>query len=192
LRSILRGDPNVIMVGEMRDRETAEIAIRGALTGHLVFSTLHTNDAIGGITRLLDMGIEPFLAGSSVRAFIAQRLVRVLCPRCKHPGEYSTQYFRKIGFVPDKDHVPYAAVGCHACRNTGYQGRAAIYEICMVSPRIQDMIVAGKAASALKAVAVEEGMVPLRQYGWIKVYEGVTTIEEVVRVTAAELEMAEE
>jgi general secretion pathway protein E len=192
LRSILRGDPNVIMVGEMRDRETAEIAIRGALTGHLVFSTLHTNDAIGGITRLLDMGIEPFLVGSSVRAFIAQRLVRVLCPRCKHPGEYSFEYFRKVGFVPDKDHVPYAAAGCHACRNTGYLGRAAIYEICMVSARIQDMIVAGKAASALRAAAVEEGMIPLRQYGWTKVYEGVTTIDEVVRVTAAELEMAEE
>lgn len=192
LRSILRGDPNVIMVGEMRDRETAEIAIRGALTGHLVFSTLHTNDAIGGITRLLDMGIEPFLVGSSVRAFIAQRLVRVLCPRCKHPGEYSWEYFRKVGFVPDKDHVPYTAVGCHACRNTGYLGRAAIYEICMVSSRIQDMVVAGKTAAALRAAAVEEGMIPLRQYGWTKVYEGVTTIEEVVRVTAAELEMAEE
>ena len=192
LRSILRGDPNVIMVGEMRDRETAEIAIRGALTGHLVFSTLHTNDAIGGITRLLDMGVEPFLVASSVRAFIAQRLVRVLCPRCKQPGEYSTQYFRKVGFVPDAEHVPYAAVGCHACRNTGFTGRAAIYEICMVSPQIQDMIVAGKAASALKATSIDEGMVPLRQYGWTKVYEGVTTIEEVARVTAAELEMAEE
>jgi general secretion pathway protein E len=192
LRSILRGDPNVIMVGEMRDRETAEIAIRGALTGHLVFSTLHTNDAIGGITRLLDMGIEPFLVASSVRAFIAQRLVRVLCPRCKQPGEYSWEYFRKVGFAPDAAHPPYNAVGCHACRNTGYQGRAAIYEICMVSSRIQDLIVGGKAASVLRAAAVEEGMVPLRQYGWTKVYEGVTTIEEVVRVTAAELEMAEE
>src|ERR1700761_9066562 len=191
LRSILRGDPNVIMVGEMRDRETAEIAIRGALTGHLVFSTLHTNDAIGGITRLLDMGIEPFLVASSVRAFIAQRLVRVLCTRCKQPGEYSFEYFRKVGFAPDREHVPYAAVGCHACRNTGYQGRAAIYEICMVSPHIQDMIVGGKAASALKAASVDEGMVPLRQYGWTKVYEGVTTIEEVARVTASDLEMAE-
>jgi len=137
------------------------------------------------------MGIEPFLVGSSVRAFIAQRLVRVLCSRCKQPGEYSWEYFRKVGFAPDKDHVPYTAVGCHACRNTGYQGRAAIYEICMVSPRIQDMIVAGKAASALRAASVEEGMVPLRLYGWTKVYEGVTTIEEVARVTAAELEMAE-
>jgi len=98
LRSILRGDPNVIMVGEMRDRETAEIAIRGALTGHLVFSTLHTNDAIGGITRLLDMGIEPFLVANSVRAFIAQRLVRVLCPRCRKRGEYSSGYLKKVGF----------------------------------------------------------------------------------------------
>ncbi|MBV8816559.1 MAG: type II/IV secretion system protein, partial [Verrucomicrobia bacterium] len=192
LRSILRGDPNVIMVGEMRDRETAEIAIRGALTGHLVFSTLHTNDAIGGITRLLDMGIEPFLVASSVRAFIAQRLVRVLCSRCKRPGEYSTQYFKKVGFTMDVHHPPYASVGCQICRNTGYQGRAAIYEICLLSPGIQDLIVQGKPASVLRAAAIEEGMVPLRQYGWTKVYEGVTTIEEVVRVTAADLEMADE
>jgi type II secretory ATPase GspE/PulE/Tfp pilus assembly ATPase PilB-like protein len=192
LRSILRGDPNVIMVGEMRDRETAEIAIRGALTGHLVFSTLHTNDAIGGITRLLDMGIEPFLVASSVRAFIAQRLVRVLCNHCKRPGEYSTQYFKKVGFTMDVHHPPYTALGCQSCRNTGFQGRAAIYEICLVSPGIQDLIVQGKPASLLRAAAIEEGMVPLRQYGWTKVYEGVTTIEEVVRVTAADLDMADE
>ena len=192
LRSILRGDPNVIMVGEMRDRETAEIAIRGALTGHLVFSTLHTNDAIGGITRLIDMGIEPFLVGSSVRAFIAQRLVRVLCTRCKRPGEYSKEYFRKVGFTPNNNHEPFAAVGCQACRTTGYEGRAAIYEICIVSPRIQDLIVQGKPASALRAAAIEEGMVPLRQYGWAKVFEGMTTIEEVVRVTAADLDMSDE
>jgi general secretion pathway protein E len=192
LRSILRGDPNVIMVGEMRDRETAEIAIRGALTGHLVFSTLHTNDAIGGITRLFDMGIEPFLVANSVRAFIAQRLVRVLCPYCKKRAEYPGGYLKRIGFPLESAGTVLAAVGCEACRATGYQGRAAIYEICLVSARLQDLITQNKPASILRAVAVEEGMVPLRQYGWNKVIAGFTTIEEVVRVTAADLEMADE
>jgi general secretion pathway protein E/type IV pilus assembly protein PilB len=192
LRSILRGDPNVIMVGEMRDRETAEIAIRGALTGHLVFSTLHTNDAIGGITRLLDMGVEPFLVANSVRAFIAQRLVRVLCVRCKKRTEYPAGYLKKIGFPLESAGSILTAVGCEACRATGYQGRAAIYEICLVSSRLQDLITQSKPASILRAVAVEEGMVPLRQYGWNKVIAGFTTIEEVVRVTAADLDMADE
>ena len=192
LRSILRGDPNVIMVGEMRDRETAEIAIRGALTGHLVFSTLHTNDAIGGITRLFDMGVEPFLVANSVRAFIAQRLVRVLCPHCKKRAEYSAGYLKRIGFPLESAGSVQTAVGCEACRVTGYQGRAAIYEICLVSARLQDLITQSKAASILRTVAVEEGMVPLRQYGWSKVIAGLTTIEEVVRVTAQDLEMADE
>jgi general secretion pathway protein E len=192
LRSILRGDPNVIMVGEMRDRETAEIAIRGALTGHLVFSTLHTNDAIGGITRLLDMGIEPFLVANSVRAFIAQRLVRVLCDRCKKRGDYSEDYLRKIGFPLESSSQILAAAGCESCRATGYQGRAAIYEICLVSPRLQDLITQNRPASVLRTVAIEEGMVPLRQYGWNKVVAGLTTVEEVVRVTAADLEMVDE
>jgi general secretion pathway protein E len=192
LRSILRGDPNVIMVGEMRDRETAEIAIRGALTGHLVFSTLHTNDAIGGITRLLDMGIEPFLVANSVRAFIAQRLVRVLCDRCKKRAEYSEEYLRKMGFPLESASKILAATGCDLCRATGYQGRAAIYEICLVSPRLQDLITQNRPASVLRTVAIEEGMVPLRQYGWNKVVAGTTTIEEVVRVTAADLEMSDE
>src|SRR5580700_4861160 len=192
LRSILRGDPNVIMVGEMRDRETAEIAIRGALTGHLVFSTLHTNDAIGGITRLVDMGIEPFLVANAVRAFIAQRLVRELCSKCKRRVEHDISYLKHIGFPLEYASKTMASVGCEHCRHTGYEGRAAIFEFCQVSQRLQDLITQGRPASTMRAVAVEEGMVPLRQYGWIKVYEGVTTIEEVVRVTAAELEMAEE
>src|ERR1700736_1706337 len=192
LRSILRGDPNVIMVGEMRDKETSEIAIRGALTGHLVFSTLHTNDAIGGITRLLDMGIEPFLVANSVRAFIAQRLVRVLCPRCRKRGEYSSRYLKKVGFPLESAENILAAAGCDACRETGYQGRAAIYEICLVSHRLQDLITQGRPASALRAAATEEGMIPLRIYGWTKVIGGVTTVEEVVRVTTADLEMLDE
>jgi len=192
LRSILRGDPNVIMVGEMRDRETAEIAIRGALTGHLVFSTLHTNDAIGGITRLVDMGIEPFLVANAVRAFIAQRLVRVLCPHCKKPGEYPLSYLKQIGFPLEHASKAMTAVGCMQCRFTGYEGRAAIFEICLVSQRIQDMITQGKPASLLRVAAVDEAMVPLRSHGWRKVIAGLTTIEEVVRVTASDLEMSDE
>ncbi|MGA8654838.1 MAG: GspE/PulE family protein [Chthoniobacterales bacterium] len=192
LRSILRGDPNVIMVGEIRDRETAEIAIRGALTGHLVFSTLHTNDAIGGITRLVDMGVEPFLVANSVRSFIAQRLVRVLCRHCKRAADPQIAYLKQVGFPVDRAQCALAAVGCESCRFTGYEGRAAIFEICMVSQRLQDLITQGRPASALRAVAMEEGMVPLRQYGWTKVIDGTTTIDEVVRVTAADLEMLDE
>ena len=192
LRSILRGDPNVIMVGEMRDRETAEIAIRGALTGHLVFSTVHTNDAIGGITRLVDMGIEPFLVANSVRAFIAQRLVRVLCPVCKRPHEYDAHYLRQVGFPAAHDGSILQGVGCERCRFTGYQGRTAIYEICLVTGDLPDLITQSRPASALRAAAIEAGMVPLRQYGWQKVTAGVTTIEEVVRVTVADLDVLDE
>ena len=186
LRSILRGDPNVIMVGEMRDFETAEIAIRAALTGHLVFSTLHTNDAIGGITRLIDMGVEPFLVTASVRAFIAQRLVRVLCPSCKHPADYSQEYLKQVGF-PLEDAAKIMKPGkCEHCRNTGYQGRTAIFEICVATPRMQELIIQRKSASELRPAAIEEGMTPLRQFGWFKVAEGVTTIDEVMRVTTAD------
>ena len=192
LRSILRGDPNVIMVGEMRDRETAEIAIRGALTGHLVFSTVHTNDAIGGITRLIDMGIEPFLVANSVRAFIAQRLVRVLCPVCKRPHEYDAHYLRQVGFPATHSGPILQGVGCDRCRFTGYQGRTAIYEICLVTSGLADLITQSRPGSALRAAAIEAGMVPLRQYGWQKVIAGVTTIEEVVRVTAADLDILDE
>jgi general secretion pathway protein E len=192
LRSILRGDPNVIMVGEMRDRETAEIAIRGALTGHLVFSTLHTNDAIGGITRLVDMGIEPFLVANAVRAFIAQRLVRVLCSNCKRPAVHTGSYLKQIGFPLEHASKAMTAAGCEHCRQTGYEGRAAIFEMCLVSPRLQDLITQGRPASLLRATAMEDGMVPLRLYGWSKVISGTTTIEEVVRVTASDLEMLDE
>jgi general secretion pathway protein E len=192
LRSILRGDPNVIMVGEMRDRETAEIAIRGALTGHLVFSTLHTNDAIGGITRLVDMGIEPFLVANAVRAFIAQRLVRVLCSHCRKVGEYSEAYFKQVGFPLEHAKKAMMSVGCEQCRYTGFEGRAALFEICLVSQRIQDMITQRKQASLLRAAAIEEAMVPLRLNGWCKVIAGITTIEEVVRVTSSDLEILDE
>jgi type II secretory ATPase GspE/PulE/Tfp pilus assembly ATPase PilB-like protein len=187
LRSILRGDPNVIMVGEMRDFETAEIAVRGALTGHLVFSTLHTNDAVGGITRLVDMGVEPFLVGSAVRAFIAQRLVRKLCPHCRVPAAHPAGYLAEIGFPAGQEGRMFQAAGCERCRGTGYAGRTAIYELCLVSNRLADLITQRKPASALRALALEEGMTPLRQYGFARVLAGVTTVEEVVRVTAADL-----
>jgi type II secretory ATPase GspE/PulE/Tfp pilus assembly ATPase PilB-like protein len=187
LRCILRGDPNVIMVGEMRDFETAEIAIRAALTGHLVFSTLHTNDAIGGITRLVDMGVEPFLVSASVRAFIAQRLVRRLCADCKAPAEMSEAELAAVEFPLADRRKAMKAVGCGKCRNTGYQGRMAIYEICLISDAIQDAICQRQSGTLLKSVALREGMVPLRQYGWQKVAQGETTVEEVLRVTAADV-----
>ncbi len=168
----------------MRDFETAEIAIRAALTGHLVFSTLHTNDSVGGITRLIDMGVEPFLVGSSVRAFIAQRLVRRLCPLCKVVDDVSPDSLAKIGFEPNGP--VFRAAGCESCRNSGYQGRIAIFEICQVTPTLQDLIQRKVSAAELKKLAIAEGMHPLRENGWERVREGITSISEVIRVTAAE------
>jgi len=186
LRSVLRGDPNVIMVGEMRDLETAEIAVRAALTGHLVFSTLHTNDSVGGIIRLLDMGVEPFLIGSSVRAFIAQRLVRRLCPDCRTADSHSAQYLQHIGFPKEWAGSTFGPGGCDACRGTGYRGRTALYEICLMTPELQELVQQKASTSVLKQKAAEQGMVSLRNYGWKRVVEGVTSVEEVLRVTAAE------
>jgi general secretion pathway protein E/type IV pilus assembly protein PilB len=188
LRSILRGDPNVIMVGEMRDLETTEIAIRGALTGHLVFSTLHTNDAVGGISRLLDMGIEPFLIASSVRAFLAQRLVRRLCPHCRKPAEehqHHDGYLRTLGFPVTEKHHILTAVGCRECRGTGYRGRMAIVEVCTITNAMQDLIASRASVAALRAKAAEEGMIPMRESAWQKVIAGDTTLEEVIAVTSA-------
>ena len=183
LRSILRGDPDIIMVGEMRDVETTEIAIRGALTGHLVFSTLHTNDAVGGITRLTEMGIEPFLVASSVRCFLAQRLVRSLCPHCKRPARnLDSDELDRIHFPKDESLRAgiHEAAGCRSCRETGYRGRMAIMEICIVSPALHDMITARASTSDLRRQALLDGMLPLRQHGWEKVGAGLTTIEEVL------------
>jgi general secretion pathway protein E/type IV pilus assembly protein PilB len=185
LRSILRGDPNVIMVGEMRDHETVEIAIRGALTGHLVFSTLHTNDAVGGISRLLDMGIEPFMISSSVRAFQAQRLVRTLCPFCKQPNHYEDSYLSAIGFPLEWRDKLCRPVGCRSCRGTGFSGRLAIMEICLMSEKLQEKINSRATAMEFKAQALADGMIPMRYYGFRKASEGITTLEEVLTVTAA-------
>lgn len=186
LRSILRGDPNVVMIGEIRDLETAEIAVRASLTGHLVFSTLHTNDSIGGITRLVEMGVEPFLVASSVRAFLAQRLVRSLCPHCRKPAHYSKEQLTACGFGEGIGKTIYTASpsGCQSCRGTGYHGRLAIYEIALVTTGLQDLISRKASANELTRQARKDGFISLREYGWRKVLEGVTTVEEVMRVTS--------
>ena len=186
LRSLLRGDPNVVMIGEMRDLETTEIAVRAALTGHLVLSTLHTNDAVGGISRLIDMGVEPFLVSSAVRAFLAQRLVRKLCPLCKAPAEAETQeYLQSIGFPAHLPGQIMRAVGCEACRGSGYQGRLSIYEIVLVTHALQHLINTRAHPAEMLKQAVQDGYVPMRGYGFQKVLSGETTIQEVLSVTAA-------
>jgi type II secretory ATPase GspE/PulE/Tfp pilus assembly ATPase PilB-like protein len=187
LRSILRADPNIVMIGEIRDLETAEIAIRASLTGHLVFSTLHTNDAMGGISRLTDMGVEPFLVSASVRAFLAQRLVRKLCPHCKTPHEM-TAFQRAELEIPD--HITgqcYDAVGCDRCRNTGFSGRFAIYEVVLLTEEMQDLIVKGVDNRKLVEQSYKDGYVPMREYGWIKAFAGQTTLEEIISVTSSDL-----
>src|SRR5437868_12400835 len=192
LRHILRQDPNVVMVGEIRDVETADIAIRAAMTGHLVFSTLHTNDAVGGITRLLDMDVEPFLLASVVKSFIAQRLVRTICPECAELVEYPGDYLAEIGFPTNELGTKFKrGAGCENCRHTGYQGRAAIYEVCVVTEPLRKMIMQKKDGGELKQCAISEGMETLRQDGWRRVAQGSTTIEEVVRVTQTDEVMAE-
>jgi len=191
LRHILRQDPNVVMVGEIRDVETADIAIRAAMTGHLVFSTLHTNDAVGGITRLLDMEVEPFLLASVVKSFIAQRLVRTICPECVQPVEYPREYLAEIAFPLEIGTQFQRGAGCDHCRQTGYQGRSAIYEICVVTEPLRKLIMRKCDGGELKQCAIAEGMETLRQDGWRRVAQGKTTIEEVVRVTQTDEVMAE-
>jgi type II secretory ATPase GspE/PulE/Tfp pilus assembly ATPase PilB-like protein len=191
LRAILRQDPNIVMVGEIRDFETSEIAIRAAMTGHLVFSTLHTNDAVSGITRLLDMGIEPFLLASVVRCFLAQRLVRTICPDCKTEAGYPVEYLAEIGAPIPKDFKFYKGAGCEHCRQTGYRGRTAIYEICTVTEQLRRMVIRKETGTALKARAITDGMDTLRTDGWRRVLRGQTTVEEVVRVTQQDENLAE-
>ena len=192
LRHILRQDPNVVMVGEIRDMETAEIAIRASLTGHLVFSTLHTNDAPSAFTRLIDMGIEPFLVASSVEAVMAQRLVRKICPHCQTEQKIEPDYLAKIGF-PEAEidgTTFYHGVGCEECRQLGYQGRLAIYELLLMNESVRPLILNRAAASTISQRAIEMGMRTLRVDGWQKVKAGITTIEEVLRVTQSEEHLA--
>jgi len=191
LRAILRQDPNIVMVGEIRDFETSEIAIRAAMTGHLVFSTLHTNDAVSGITRLLDMGIEPFLLASVVRCFLAQRLVRMICADCRTEATYDTDYLRENELVTPPGAKVYRGKGCDTCRQTGYRGRSAIFEVCIVTEDLRRMIIRKETGSALKAQAIKDGMESLRTDGWRRVLKGQTTVEEVVRVTQADEALTE-
>jgi type II secretory ATPase GspE/PulE/Tfp pilus assembly ATPase PilB-like protein len=190
LRSILRHDPDVIMVGEVRDLETAEIAIRVALTGHLVFSTLHTNDAPSAITRLIDIGVEPYLIASSVEAFIAQRLIRVICEDCKYedksvPEKLKEQIASDIG-IKTADVKIFRGKGCVRCNDTGFFGRTAIYEILVLDDTIKDLVVRKVSSGAIKKAAISKGMRVLRQDGWRKVVGGITTPEEVFNVTSTE------
>jgi general secretion pathway protein E/type IV pilus assembly protein PilB len=193
LRHILRQDPDVIMVGEVRDKETAEIAIRAALTGHLVFSTLHTNDAVGAVTRLVDMGIEPFLVASSVEALIAQRLIRRLCGKCKKPRKVDSVFLTSVAFPMErlKEGTIYEAGGCEDCRGTGFRGRTGIYEVFVVTDQIRPLVVSRAATSEIKAAAFRQGMRTLRMDGWNKVLDGTTTMEEVLRVSEEDEALSE-
>ncbi|MHB8845618.1 MAG: type II secretion system ATPase GspE [Nitrospirota bacterium] len=187
LRSVLRQDPDVILVGEIRDGETAEIAIQAALTGHLVFSTLHTNDAAGAVTRLIDMKIEPFLISSSVMAILAQRLVRVLCTQCREAYAMTPLEMNELEIAPaGEGRTAYRAKGCPVCFNTGYLGRTAIYELLEIDDEMRQLIMKNADAATIKALAVKKGMTTLRQDGAVKVLKGFTSVDEVVRVTQKE------
>jgi general secretion pathway protein E len=185
LRSIVRQDPDVILVGEIRDLETAEIAIQAALTGHLVFSTLHTNDSASAVTRLIDMGIEPFLVTSSVIGILAQRLVRNVCNACKEEYIPDEESLEKIGITPEMPSGKkiYKGKGCHDCLNTGYKGRTGIFELMILDDAIKSLILKTSDSNAIKKKAVNRGMVTLRQDGALKVLSGITTVEEILRIT---------
>ncbi|MES0349836.1 MAG: type II secretion system ATPase GspE [Desulfobacteria bacterium] len=185
LRSIVRQDPDVILVGEIRDLETAEVGIQSALTGHLVFSTLHTNDSASAVTRLIDMGIEPFLVSSSVMAILAQRLVRVVCDECKETYVADEESLDSIGITPEMaaGRNIHRGLGCSSCLNTGYRGRTGIFELMILDDSIKNLILRTSDANAIKRQAIDQGMLSLRQDGAQKVLDGITTIEEVFRVT---------
>jgi type IV pilus assembly protein PilB len=185
LRSFLRQDPNIILVGEIRDFETAEIAVKAALTGHLVLSTLHTNDAPSTINRLMNMGIEPFLVASSLNLVCAQRLVRRVCVNCKVEEPMPQQAFEQIGFSSDdvKTVKAMKGSGCEKCNKTGYKGRVGLYEVMEITDELRELILVGASALELRRKAIEEGMITLRGSGLRKIKDGVTTMEEVLRET---------
>src|SRR5580692_2778178 len=185
LRSILRHDPDVILIGEIRDQETAQIAVQASLTGHLVFSTLHTNDAPGALTRLVDMGVEPYLVASSLEAVLAQRLVRLLCKHCKQPDDSPAAQAFKIKVGIPAETVLYRSVGCRECRNTGFHGRHAIFEWINTDSEIRELILKSASTDQIRAAARRSGMRMLAEDGWRLVAQGVTTVEEVLSVTTA-------
>ena len=183
LRSIVRQDPDVIMVGEMRDLETVEIGIRAALTGHLVFSTLHTNDAPGAIARMVDMGAEDYLLASTILGVLAQRLVRIICPECKERQSVEDSFLEEIGIPPDDRTEVFEGKGCKECGQTGYQGRLGIFELMLMDEEVRRLILANSDATQLRKAAIQGGMISLRADGLEKVKQGITTISEVLRVT---------
>ncbi len=187
LRSILRQDPDRILVGEIRDKETGEIAIQASLTGHLVLSTLHTNDAPSAITRMVDMPVEPFLLCATVQAIVAQRLVRTICVKCKKEYSPTPDMLEQLHLAPDEvqGRKFYYGGGCSDCNNTGYRGRTALFEIMIMTNRMRDLIMSNASTQSMRDLAREEGMRSLRQAGLLKIYDGLTTIEEVVRETLA-------
>ncbi|MBZ5563611.1 MAG: Flp pilus assembly complex ATPase component TadA, partial [Acidobacteriia bacterium] len=183
LRAFLRQDPNIILVGEIRDFETAEIAIKAALTGHLVLSTLHTNDAPSTISRLMNMGIEPFLVATSVHLICAQRLVRRICSECKLVDNVAPQVLIDAGYTPEEAKTVkiYKGQGCGNCGNKGYKGRVGLYEVLEITDELRELVLVGASALELKKKAIEQGMISLRRSGLIKVAAGSTTLEEVIR-----------
>jgi type IV pilus assembly protein PilB len=187
LRSFLRQDPNIVLVGEIRDFETAEIAIKAALTGHLVLSTLHTNDAPSTISRLMNMGIEPFLVATSVNLIQAQRLIRRVCKDCKTEQQAPVEALIEVGFNPDEARTikTFKGTGCPTCNNTGYKGRIGLYEVMEITDEMRELIMIGASSLELRKKAVDDGMITLRQSGIYKIRAGVTTVEEVVRETVA-------
>jgi type IV pilus assembly protein PilB len=186
LKAFLRQDPNIIMVGEIRDIETGSIAIKAALTGHLVLSTLHTNDAPSTITRMIDMGIEPFNVASAVNLIVAQRLLRRICSQCKTQHEYTEEELAALALGPDqlKGMQFFKGTGCDTCNGTGYKGRAGIYEVMALTPELRRMILRGASTAEMTEQAVSDGMLTLRMDGIVKIKKGVTTLEEVVKETA--------
>src|SRR6059036_568026 len=187
LRSFLRQDPNIVLVGEIRDFETAEIAIKAALTGHLVLSTLHTNDAPSTISRLMNMGIEPFLVATSVNLIQAQRLIRRICKDCKKEHPTPIEALVEIGFTPEeaRKFKTYKGSGCPSCNDTGYKGRIGLYEVMEINDEVRELILIGASALELRKKSIDDGMITLRESGLHKIREGVTTPEEVVRETVA-------
>lgn len=185
LRSILRSDPDVVLVGEIRDRETAAISVEAALTGHLVLSTLHTNDAPSALTRLTEIGTEPFLVATALSAVVAQRLARRLCTKCRRPFDGDADTLRQVGMPEEMiaDAQVHTAVGCANCSNTGYRGRVALHEVMTVTDEIEQRLVGRATGAELRELALEQGMIALRDDGWVKVADGITTIEEILRVS---------
>jgi general secretion pathway protein E len=189
LRHVLRQDPDVIMVGEVRDIETARMAIQSSLTGHLVFSTLHTNDSAGAVSRLLDLGVEPYLVSSSLIAIIAQRLVRRVCQDCKEPARPSANELRELGIVEEagREGEFFVGAGCEKCFQTGYRGRTGIYELMLINEDIQNLIYNRESAGTIKRAALDAGLQTLRMDGARKVVAGITTVSEVLRVTQSDI-----